>query len=210
MPVGDQQVYAHVLFDEFEGRFASTDRLRWDGEGWVGTDTQRLWIKSEGFAGQGSVADGQHEVLYDRPISSFFDLQAGLRYDWDSHPGRGWVAAGVEGLAPYFLKVSATLYASDGGHFAARITAAYEMLLTDRLILEPQIELNGYTRADPERQVESGVGVDAGLRLRYEITRKLAPYAGLTYEHPIAPTGSAAQGEHGSLLSFALGLRAWL
>ncbi|MDX6462775.1 MAG: copper resistance protein, partial [Acidobacteriaceae bacterium] len=84
--VKDNTVFAHVLFNQFEGRTNGSDNeLRWDAEGWVGTDMNRLWIKSEGFAGNGTVSDGDHEVLYDRPIphTRYFDAQAGVRADVD-------------------------------------------------------------------------------------------------------------------------------
>ena len=48
-PVMDSGITAHVLFDQLEGRFnGSNPEFRWDGQGWVGTDFDKLWIKSEG------------------------------------------------------------------------------------------------------------------------------------------------------------------
>ena len=184
MPDMDDRVYVHALFDELEGLFGGGDpTLRWEGEAWAGTDSGRLWFKSEGQLLNGRVQSGDHELLYARPVSEFFDLQAGVRYDLDSAAGRGWGALGIEGVAPYLFDVSATVYASDGGHFAARMKFSRELLLTQRLVLTPGVELNAYSRADPARDVASGVSeIEAGLRLRYEISRKFAPYAGLVYE----------------------------
>lgn len=213
-PVEDQRLYAHALLDEFEGRFgAGADSFRWDGEAWAGTDTNRLWFKSEGFAAADRTEDGQDELLYDRPISPYFDLQTGVRYDLDSSAGRGWVAFGVEGLAPQFFEVAATAYASDGGHFAAKLVGSYDELLTQRLIAEPLLELDLYSRDDPRRQVGAGLSeLDAGLRLRYEIVRKFAPYLGITYDEKIGRTGSFARsaGEPAGALQIALGIRMWL
>jgi copper resistance protein B len=205
-PMGSPQFFSHAMLDQFEERIGDGhDDLRWDGEAWAGSDSNRLWFKSEGIAGGGQVTDGQHELLYARPASPFFDLQAGVRYDLDSLAGRGWLALGVEGLAAYNLKVSASVYASDAGHFAAKATAAFDALLTQRLILQPQIELNAYTRADSARQQAAGVSaIDAGLRLRYEISRKFAPYLGAAYSRNAFLTGSDAR-----QLRLMLGLRAW-
>lgn len=210
----DERIYWHALLDELEGRFGgATVPLRWDGEAWVGTDANRLWVKTEGFVVNGALQDGQHELLYDRPISPYFDLQAGVRYDLDSLAGRGWGAFGIEGLAPQLFEVSATLYASDGGHFAAKLLVAYDELLTQRLILQPLAELNIYTRADPARDVAAGLSdLDLGLRLRYEITRKFAPYVGVVYQRApgspslyepsvTTPTGA---------WRFVAGVRTWL
>lgn len=211
----DDRPYAHLLFDELEGRLGSTDAFRWDGEGWIGTDSNRLWVKSEGVLTQGRTQDGEQELLYDRPVSAFFDLQGGVRYDLDSLPGRGWAALGVEGLAPYLFELSATLYASDAGHFAAKLQASYDALLTQRLILQPLVEINAYTRADPERDLGSGFSdIDAGLRLRYEISRKFAPYAGVTYQRTSAAVLRAAGAAFDRGVQhrwrLAIGVRTWL
>jgi copper resistance protein B len=210
-PVDDDRVFVHALLDEFEGRFGSADiPFRWDGEAWLGTDTDRLWLKSEGFAVDGRLQDGEHELLYARAISSYFDLQAGIRYDLDSAAGRGWAAVGVEGLAPYFFHFSATLYASDAGHFAGKLLVSYEELLTQRLILEPLVELNAYTRPDPARDVGAGLSdLDGGLRLRYEISRKFAPYLGVVYQRAYGPSAADSLTGRGGDWRLALGIRAW-
>ncbi len=212
-PVDDEHVWMHVILEQFEGRIGGENRLRWDGEAWTGTDTHRLWLKSEGELQDGKVSDGQHELLYDTPISSYFDLQAGLRYDIDDRASRGWAAFGIEGLSQYFFHLSATAYASDRGHFGAKLFGSYDLLITQRLILQPEIELNLYTKAEPKRLVGSGLSdLDTGLRLRYEISRKFAPYVGIAYEKRFGQTGrlTAAAGEKTDVLRFALGIRAWL
>jgi copper resistance protein B len=211
-PVDDQRTYVHALLDEFEGRLGSYQSFRWEGEGWLGDDTNRLWVKSEGEVTNGKVEDGQQEAFYDRPVTTYFDLQAGARYDLDSLPGRGWAALGVEGFAPYYVTVSATAYASDRGHYGAKLQASDEIRFTQRLILEPRVELDIYTRRDPTRQVGSGLSdLDAGLRLRYEISRKFAPYVGVTYEDKFAETARLAEaaGGHAGALRFTLGARSW-
>jgi len=211
-PVDDQHVWMHAILDRFEGRFGGQNSLRWGGEAWTGTDTHRLWLKSEGEIESGKVAAGQHEILYDTPISAYFDLQAGLRYDLDRHAGRGWAAVGVEGLAQYFFHVSATAYASDTGHYGAKLFGSYDLPITQRLILQPEMEFNLYTKADPKRLVGAGFSdLDVGLRLRYEISRKFAPYIGVTYEKKFRQTGklAAAAGEKTDAVRLALGVRSW-
>lgn len=211
-PVEDQFVWFHALLDQFEGRFGSDSAFRWDGEAWTGTDTHRLWIKTEGEVESGDVNGGEQEILYARPISTYFDLQAGLRYDLDSRAGRGWAALGVEGLAPYFFHVSATVYASDTGHYGAKLFGSYDLLITQRLILQPEMELTLYTKADPKRLVGSGFSdLDIGLRLRYEIYRQFAPYIGVTYEKRFGQTGTlaAAADEKTDALQVAVGVRVW-
>lgn len=213
-PIEDQAVYTHVLLDQFEGRFGASNSFRWDGQAWVGTDTNRLWLKSEGsvIGSSGKVEDGIHEALYDRPISTYFDLQAGLRYDIDSAPSRGWAAFGIQGLAPQWFDVEATAYISGGGHLAARFKASYDLMLTQRLILQPEIELNLYSKSDPGRSIGSGLSdLDSGLRLRYEFTRKFAPYIGVAYQDKFGGTANFARrdGERVNDVLFVAGIRSW-
>jgi len=213
-PVHDDHIYYHLLLDQFEGRIGSQSSFRWSGEAWAGTDMNRLRLKSEGEVGEdGRIEDGRHEILYSRPVSRYFDLQGGVRLDADSGPGRGWFAFGVEGLAPLFFHVAATAYVGDRGLYAARLEGNYDLLLTQRLILQPQWEANFYSSADPARLTGSGLSdLDAGLRLRYEIDRKFAPYLAVTYENSFGGTATLRRGagETGSALRVAIGVRAWL
>jgi copper resistance protein B len=184
-PVMDNQIFWHVLFNQLEDRTNGPDNeLRWDGQAWIGTDFNKLWFKSEGFFnkhgpnGHGKLEDGIHEILYDRPIPflRYFDWQAGFRYDGDSSPPRYWGALGIEGLAPEFFDVEATLYLRDEGYFAARVGASYDIFLTNRLIAQPEIEMNFYTKDDVDRAVGRGLSeLDTGLRVRYEISPQIRP-----------------------------------
>jgi copper resistance protein B len=213
-PVMDREILAHLLFNELEGRFnGSNTQFRWEGQGWVGTDYDKLWIKSEGtLLANGAVDDGQHQFLYSRAITTYFDLQGGLRSDIDSRPTRNWGALGIQGLAPYFFDLELTGYASDEGHLAAKLEASYDLLLTQRLILQPQVEVNLYSKADPVRMIGAGFSdIDTGLRLRYEIDRKFAPYIGVVYEGKFGQTASLAKraGESTGDFRFAFGMRIW-
>jgi copper resistance protein B len=211
-PVMDDHVFYHLMLNQLEGRFGDGSSFRWSGEAWLGTDANRLWLRSEGTLANGQVDDGQHELLYARPISTYFNAMVGGRYDGDSAAGRGWGAIGIEGLAPLFFRVAATGYVSGDGHLAAKLEGSYDVLLTQKLILQPQVEMNFYTKDDPGRDVGSGLAdIDAGLRLRYEITRKLAPYVGVTYAGKFGGTAdfARASGRATDEIRVAFGLRTW-
>jgi copper resistance protein B len=213
-PVMDNQIFAHALLDQFEGRIGGPNsEFRWDGQAWVGTDLNKFWVKSEGIVqGNGRVEDGRHEFLYDRAVTPYFDLQAGLRTDLDSGTTRNWAAFGFQGLLPYFFDLEATGYVSDQGHFAGRLQASYDLLITQRLILQPEAELNFYSKADPGRSVGAGLSdIDAGVRLRYEINRKFAPYLGVAYEGKFGQTADFArrEGETAQGVRFVFGIRSW-
>jgi copper resistance protein B len=211
-PVDDEHVFYHLLFNQLEGRFGRDSSFRWEGEGWGGTDMNRVVLKSEGTVTNGVMEEGDQELLYARPISTYFNIQGGLRYDLDSAPGRGWAAFGIEGLAPLFFHVSATGYVSDRGHLAGKVEGNYDLLLTQTLILQPQLEMNFYSKDDPTRMIGAGLAdLDTGLRLRYEITRKVAPYIGVTYENKFGDSARLARlaGGHASDLRFSAGVRVW-
>ncbi len=208
-------IFAHAMLEQFEGRTNGPDsKLRWDGEAWIGNDMNKLWLKSEGFSNNSSVSDGDHEALYDRPIPRmrYFDAQVGVRADLDSGPRRTWAAIGVEGLAPYYFEFAPTLYIRDGGHVAGRLTGSYDLLLTQRWIVQPEAELNFYSKDDPSRRLGSGLSdLDTGVRLRYEISRKFAPYIGFAYNGKYGGTASYSRlaGETTSDPRFIFGLRLW-
>ena len=214
-PMMDNPIIWHVLFDQLEGRTNGPDNeFRWDGEGWVGTDMNKLWFKSEGFLENGKATDGDTEALYDRPIPflRYFDAQAGVRYDLDSNPGRTWGAIGIEGLAPMFFQLQPTFYFSDRGHFAGRLMGSYDFLITNRLILQPEIEMNFYSKRDPSRGIGSGLSeIDTGLRLRYEISRKFAPYIGVAYNGKFEETADFTRAQGGIVndVRFIFGIRLW-
>jgi copper resistance protein B len=213
-PVMDPEIFAYLVFNELEGRWnGSNSEFRWEGQGWVGTDYDKLWIKSEGtLQGNGTLDDGQQQFLYSRAITTYFDLQGGLRSDIDSRPTRNWAALGIQGLAPYFFDVELTGFVSGQGHLAAKLEASYDLLLTQRLILQPQVEVNLYSKADSARMTGAGFSdIDTGLRLRYEFSRKFAPYIGVVYEGKLGQTANFAQraGESTGDVRFVFGVRTW-
>lgn len=212
-PIMDQATYFHGILDEFEGRYSpGKSDFRWDGEAWYGTDYDRVWIRSEGTVSGGKMGDGQQELLYSHAISTYFNLQGGVRADLDDGPERTWGAFGIQGLALYQFELQATGYVSDRGRFAGRLEGSYDFLLTNRLILQPQAELNFYTKSDAARQVGSGLSdIDAGLRLRYEIWRKFAPYVAVTYAGQIGQARHIVQGqgERSGSTRFTFGIRGW-
>lgn len=213
-PVHDRTIFIHGILDQFEGRTdGRTPELRWSGEGWIGTDSDKFRIKTEGLrTSAGTIEDGQHEFLYSRAISTYFDLQGGIRSDIDSRRNRNWLALGFEGLAPLFFHISGTGYASNNGHFAARFEGSYDLLLTNRLILQPQFEIDLYSKSDPARLVGAGISeIDTGVRLRYEFSRKFAPYIGVAYEGKFGRTAALARqaGESTNGVRFVFGVRSW-
>lgn len=185
-----ESIQRYVQFNRLEAWNADPGTgLAWEGQAWVGTDTDRLWLRSEGEQVDGLLESADLEVLYGRPVSRWWDLVAGVRHDFAPGGSRDFVAIGVIGLAPYKFEVAATAYLGQSGQSAARVEVEYETLLTNRLVLQPLVEMEINGRDDPRRGIGSGLStVEAGLRLRYEVTRRFAPYVGVVHERAFGRT----------------------
>jgi copper resistance protein B len=210
----DDAIHTFVLVDRFEYRVNDgPNTLNWDAEGWIGGDYDKLWIKTEGEKVlDGGVEDAEVQVLYSRLISPFWDVQAGIRYDPEPDPTRGFAVFGIQGLAPLFYEVEAAAFISHEGDVSARVEAEYDMLITQKLILQPRVEMNFAVQDVEKLDIGSGLNdVELGLRLRYEIVRKLAPYVGVSWTRKVGRTADYADraGEDIDTLSFVTGIRLW-
>lgn len=192
--VHDYPINAFVLFDQFEWRHGATaDAVSWDAKGWVGQDINRLWFRSEGGASPGSVEEAQAHLLYGRAIARWWDFVAGIRQDWRPGPAQTWAAVGLQGLAPYFFEIEATAYVGANGRTHFRFETEYDLLITNRLILQPSVEVEIVGARDDERRVAPGLSSgDAGLRVRYEFRREFAPYVGVVWSRKFFGTAELA------------------
>jgi copper resistance protein B len=184
----------------------------WELQAWYGGDSDKLWLRSEGGHRRGKLEDGNLEVLWNHSISTFWGSQLGVRHDFGEGPARDWVAFGLQGLAPYWFEVEATGYVGTSGRTAARLRAEYEMLFTQRLILQPEAEINLYGRNDPQRRLGSGVSdIQFGLRLRYEIRRQFAPYIGVNWVRRVGTSADYARQDQQPVLDrqIVAGVRIW-
>jgi copper resistance protein B len=176
----------HSLFRaerfEYEGN-ENLQLFKWDIQHWIGNDQHKFWLKTEGdySADQGIFGRADLQLLYSRNIDTFWDFQIGARRAFE--PERTFDAViGFQGLAPYFVEVDSAIFINDRGNLLYRLDLAYELLLAQRLILEPRIEVNLAARDIENRGVKAGViEFEAGMRLRYEIKREFAPYLGFDY-----------------------------
>lgn len=168
--------------------------LRWDVDMWAGYSLNKLTIRTQGEESDGDTERAELQLLWTRSFARWWDVVAGARTDFAPGSDKNWAAFGVQGLAPYRFDLEATAFLSDGGDTAARVEADYDLLITSRLILQPQIELNWYGQSDLTRGHGSGLSSgEAALRLRYEIRREVAPYVGLVHERLWGESADLAQ-----------------
>lgn len=212
MDMDDTAGFGMALFDQLEWR--DTDEhsvIAWDGRAWYGNDYDKALLKSAGERIAGEYG-GSAELLWDRVISRWWSLQAGVMRDFGDGPSRTWATVGVQGLAPYWFEVEALLYVGEQGRTAANFSAEYEMFLTQRLVLQPRLELNLYGTDDTANGIGSGLSdTELGFRLRYELRREFAPYVGVVWSRLFGETADLAR-DHGtqdSEVQFVAGVRMW-
>ncbi|WP_082992540.1 copper resistance protein B [Erythrobacter sp. QSSC1-22B] len=188
------------------------DGYLWDLQGYYGGPTSRFWFKSEGEGPFGErVEDAEVQALYSRAVAPFWDIQAGLRQDV-AGPDTTYAVLGIQGLAPYLFEVDAALFVSHRGDVTARIEAEVDQRITQRLILQPRAEVSLSAQDVPMLGIGSGIDkVEAGLRLRYEITREFAPYIGVEQSWRVGGSADYARGagEDPSVTSYVAGIRFW-
>ncbi|MEW6330492.1 MAG: copper resistance protein B [Pseudomonadota bacterium] len=211
--MADEHNFASLLMDRLE-RVRSRDNsyTEYDLQAWFGRTYDRAVLKAEGEVDDGKLQDAHTQLLWGHAISAYWDTQLGVRHDSGQEPSRTWLAFGVQGLAPYWFEMDITGYIGESGRTALGLEAEYELLLTQKLILQPRIEANIYGKRDAERELGSGLSdLTAGVRLRYEIRREIAPYIGIERSGKFGGTAdfARAEGKQTKETRVVAGLRFW-
>ena len=205
---------SYIQAERFELQaFEDEDVLLLDGNAWIGGDINKLWLESEleYLPDEGEFEEAEVQALWSRAISPYFDFQAGLRHDFEPG-GLSHAVLGFQGLAPYLFELDAAGFLSQDGDLTGRVEAEYELLLTQRLILQPRVELSLSAQDIPELQTGSGLtSLQAGFRLRYEMKREFAPYIGIEWQRSFGRTADyiEAAGAETDAAAFLVGIRAW-
>lgn len=204
-----------VVVDRLEAGFGDdAETYLWDVQGWSGGDIHRFWWKAEG-EGEfgGDVEEAEVQALYSRAVSPFWDVQAGVRQDFRADgEDTTHLVLGVQGLAPHWWEIDAAAFLSTDGDLTARVEAEYDQRITQRLILQPRIEVEASAGDIPELATGAGLtSIEAGLRLRYEIRREFAPYVGVEWSRAFGDTADSIEAAGGEAADtrFVVGLRAW-
>ncbi|MFV0283419.1 MAG: copper resistance protein B [Castellaniella sp.] len=177
--MSDMHNFGSVNFDRLEYvRARGEEWAAYEGEAWYGSIYTRAVIKAEGEVASGKLQESRTQLLWRHAVSTFWDTELGVRFDHDrGAPNREWLAFGFKGLAPYWFEVDATAYVGPSGRSALGLKAEYDILLTQKLYLQPSVEVNFYGKNDERRGIGSGLADGtAGSRLKYEITRQFVPY----------------------------------
>jgi copper resistance protein B len=209
----DKAVLYMIDVEEFEfSDLGDRNDLAWDADFWVGTDTDRLWVKTTDESADLGQDSSELQILYSRAIAPFWNLRTGIRREFEPKPSENSVVLSVLGLAPYGIEVEAELFLGEGGHTSAHLEAEHELLLTQRLKLTTEAEIDAHAQSDEVRGIGSGLSkFKFALRLRYEIRREFAPYIGLRWTRFVGGSEefAIARGFGSDDLELIAGLRFW-
>ncbi len=211
--MGDEDYLGSLIVDRLEGVSARDDfSMTYDWQAWFGQDYNRVVVRAEGEIDQGIFKNARNELLWGHALTAYWDTQLGVRYDSGLGADRAWAAFGIQGLAPYWIYIEATAYIGEQGRTAFRLETEYNLLITQKLILQPRLEVNFYSQSDSSRLVSSGLSnIEAGLRLRYEVKREFAPYIGIEWASTFGSAADiiSAQGKKAEETRFIAGVHFW-
>lgn len=209
----DDPLLTKVVIDQFEQDVSHGENAQsWDVQAWLGHDLYKLWLTTEGERSNNQTTDAQVELLYSRAFSPYWDWKVGVRKDFKPTPSTEWAVLGVQGLAPYYFEIDAEFYLGKDGNTAFTLEVEYELMLTQRLVLIPEVEVSFNGQNDAEMGSGSGLSeIEAGLRLSYGIVREFSPYVGLTWSKKYGNTAdyAALEDESSTEKQVVVGFSAW-
>ncbi len=211
--LADEHSFGSILVNRLERGFGQySNSTAYDAQAWFGRDYDRLVIKAEGDIARGKLQDARTEALWSHAIAPYWNTQLGVRYDSGVEPGRGWLALGLQGLAPYWFELDASAYVASNGQTALRVDAEYDILLSQKLILQPTLSVNLFAKDEAARGIGRGLASGtAGLRLRYEFTRQVAPYIGVERSNSFGKTADLVRASGAAVgeTRWVAGVRFW-
>ncbi|WMS91999.1 MULTISPECIES: copper resistance protein B [unclassified Pseudoalteromonas] len=212
LTLADEHPFYALLGDRLEYNEQANAGV-FDLQAWYGTTFDRLVIKTEGDFSEGSIGENQTDILWGHAVSAYWDTQAGVRLDYNKEgENRQWLAFGLQGLAPYWFELDMTAYVGERGNTAFTLEAEYELLLTQKLIIQPRAEITLYGKNDKQNELGSGLSSSAiGFRVRYEFTRQFAPYIGVEWSNKFGNTADYAtsRGQSSNNTAFVAGIKFW-
>ncbi|MFV8782659.1 copper resistance protein B [Microbulbifer sp. SA54] len=214
IPIHDNQKFAQIFAKRLEyGRDGDSENMLWEIDGWYGGDRNKLYLEAEGEREVGGKTESARlEVFWNRAVRSYWDLQLGIRHDFNPAESRSFAAAGFQGMTPYGIETDLTAYVSEDGDASWRLEIERSFHFSQRLELEPRLETDFSFAEVPAYNVGDGfTGIELGLRLRYMITPKFAPYLGVSWERKLGDTADLVRSDGAETeFTFAVvGFRFW-
>lgn len=162
--------------------------LQSDWETWAGSDVNKVFFRASVKKAESKDANYSTELLYSRNVADFWDVQAGLRYrhtaDQPEQQNQVDAVLGLYGMAPYFFETKAYLYASKDQQWSMNLHSERDVLLTQKLIVQPHVDLAVVLSDDSKYAEKTGLNhIAVGLETRYEISKKVMPFVDISYQY---------------------------
>lgn len=203
----DEPVVAKFLVDKFEVTNQQDNPKVWELDFWVMQDIQRIVFSSEGETVNGET-ESENRLVYGHGIAPYWDVQFGLGYDTHANQSHNWGVIGISGMAPYFFETNLHALIDSDGNLGLRASSEVEWLITQRLILVPEISASAYSGDIANMKIGSGLSsAGLGVRLKYEIERKFAPYIGVQWSKNFGNTAKFTHFDQDTYL--VAGIRLW-
>lgn len=209
----DDPLLTHIKVDKLSYfQHDGADTFALEADFWLGKDLNKFWLKTEVKQEGSETEKFELQALYSKAVSAYWDMQLGVRHDFNLPEERTWAVIGLQGLAPYYFEIDSALFIGDNGDLAARFSAEYEMMLTQQWILSPEIELDFYGQNDLINRVGSGLSsAHISLRLKYEFIREFTFYAGIEHEKQFGKTAELTLENNGEtkVTNTIIGISFW-
>ena len=198
-----------MLFDQLEWQTGRGRGVNLDSRRWIGRDRDRLWFRARARRGQPRRRGASARALRTAVLTMVGRgrrRSAGLR----PGPAQTWAAFGVRAWRRFGSTSRPPLRRGLGSDPRA-FEVEYELLLTNRLVLQPLVEAEFVRQVGPRARCRRRPDTtDAGFRVRYECRREFAPYVGVTWSRkwgrpPTSPRPPVKTGG----ARFVTGLRLW-
>ena len=182
----EEMHFTTLTVERLEWQF-DADQLLFDMTAMHGGDEHRLEFKLEGHKPDGHDAEYSAQLVYNRPISPFFDLLLGVELIESDDGKTSGASIGIEGMAPQRIELDAHATFTEDGDVLIHGEFEREFLVTQKIMLLPRIEVSAAL-------TDVGV-IGAGfsefefeIRAQYQVTRKFAPDVGLSWQRALGDT----------------------
>lgn len=181
MHMADDMTFTGLWMDRLERvRHEDGNATELEGRFWRGNSYDKFVINTEAEFVGNSLQRAEIDFLWSHAVTPFWNLRLGLTQEIGDAPDRSWATFSFRGLAPYWLDLETNIHIGEGGRTAFELEAEYDLLLTQRLVVQPRLDFKAYGKSDMAAGRGKGVAnVEAGVRLRYEFSRQFAPYLGV-------------------------------
>lgn len=183
------EIYTASRLDN-KWRLDKTATGQWQSEleSWIGSDENKFYLKAELDKTESERTEAEIKALYSRYWTTFWDMQAGLRYRQnlnyvvDRHATD--FVVGVHGLAPYFFETQAYAYIGQYQYSALYLESSRDVLLTQKWITQPFVKALVVLQDHSKVASKTGLShAEIGVQTRYEINKRIMPFVEVAYRY---------------------------